>query len=212
MNIYNPSKFKVHETTEHFQFIEQNPFATVISSTQDSPFVSHLPLTPILIDEQMVIIGHLAKANPHWKLLDNTPTTIIFHGSHTYITPKWYAQDDVPTWNYSVLHAKGSIELIQDESGLIDCLKSLTSHTEKIWPSGWDFYIPEDLSGDLLTKSIVGFKMKVASIEFKKKLSQNRSAKDRKGIFQGLSLRSDEQSLKVLSDMKKLYNEYGNLK
>lgn len=212
MNIYNPTKFKIKESVEHFDFIESNPFATVISATSDGPFISHLPVTPVLSDQQITIVGHLARANPHWKLLSSEPTTIVFHGAHSYISGSWYVEHDVPTWNYSILHAKGTIELIHDENGLIDCLKVLTNHAEKLWPSGWKFFIPEDLSGDILTKSIVGFKMKVTSIEFKKKLSQNRSVEDRKGVLKGLSLRSDEQSLKVLHDMKKLYSDDGSLK
>lgn len=85
------------------------------------------------------------------------------------------------------------------------CLKELTTHVERHWPSGWDFFIPEDLTGDILTRSIVGFKIIVDSINFKKKLSQNRSAADFSGILKGLQGRQDEASQLVLADMLRLY-------
>ncbi|MBY0386040.1 FMN-binding negative transcriptional regulator, partial [bacterium] len=151
----------------------------------------------------MELIGHLAKANPHWRSFSQSQATVVFHGPHTYITPKWYIENDVPTWNYSVVHITGSIELIENYDGIVECLKELTSHTERHWPSGWDFFIPEDLNGENLTKNIVGFRIKIEHIDFKKKLSQNRSAVDRAGILKGLETRTDENSRRVLNEMKK---------
>lgn len=50
----------------------------------------------------------------------------------------------------------------------------------------------------------MGFKIKISEINFKQKLSQNRTAEDKVGIFKGLENRSDEQSHQVLLDMKNL--------
>jgi transcriptional regulator len=118
----------------------------------------------------------------------------------------------VPTWNYSTIHANGRIDLIEDCDGIVECLKHLTHHTEKHWPSVWDFFIPDDLSGDVLSKSIVGFRIAVEQINFKKKLSQNRSEAERVGILNGLELRSDENSHLVLKDMMDLYSRKGEIK
>lgn len=118
----------------------------------------------------------------------------------------------MPTWNYSSIHATGQPTLIEDTSGIIECLKELTSHVERRWPSGWDFYIPDDLTGDVLSKNIVGFKIKIDEINFKKKLSQNRTSADRAGVLRGLESRTDDSSRAVLKEMQELYSVDGELK
>jgi len=165
----------VENPGEAFELMERNPFATVITVTDGNPFVSHLPLIPKKCGDQIVLIGHLARANPHWKLFPHSQVLVIFHGPHTYITPTWYAENDVPTWNFSVVHAKGRVELIETFDGIMECLKELTAHTERHWPSGWDFFVPSDLTEETLPKSIVGFQIKIDALDFKRKLSQNRT-------------------------------------
>lgn len=118
----------------------------------------------------------------------------------------------MPTWNYSTAHVTGKIELIESRDGIIDCLKELTAHIERHWPSGWEFFIPDDLTGDILPKSIVGFKIKADEINFKKKLSQNRTTADRAGVLKGLETRDDDNSRSILTEMKKLYSSTGESK
>jgi transcriptional regulator len=203
--VYNPETFKVEDLNEFMEFMSYNIFTTLISISNTEPVVSHVPLVPILVGDQIELIGHIARQNPHAKILGLGDATVIFHGAHTYITPKWYAKNNVPTWNYSVLHARGRVELIEDYRGLVDCLKILVDHSERLWTSGWQFNIPDDLYEENLSRSILGFKMKITNINFKRKLSQNRSELDRKGIMRGLLQRADENSRKVLDDMNKIY-------
>ena len=210
--MYNPSRFKSDNMNDAFELMDKNPFATVISVNDGKPMVSHLPLTPRKYDEEIILIGHLAKANPHWKILPNNQVTVIFNGPHTYITPVWYAENDVPTWNYSTVHVSGSVELIETYDGIVDCLKELTSHVERYYSSGWSFFIPDDLQGDILPKNIVGFKIKIESINFKNKMSQNRSSADRVGILKGLDSRADDSSRAVLKEMRKLFSSSGEQK
>lgn len=210
--MYNPQRFKSVNQNEAFDLMDRHPFATVIVVAEGKPIISHLPLTPKKVGDKIELIGHMAKANPQWKYFVDSQVTAIFHGAHTYITPEWYADGDVPTWNYSVVHIKGKVELIESYEGLVNCLKDLTIHVERHWPSGWDFFIPADLSGDILTKSIMGFRISTDEIAFKKKLSQNRSALDRVGIFKGLEGRPDAGSKEVLADMLELYSSNGELK
>lgn len=210
--MYNPSRFKSENMQEAFELMDQYPFATVVSVSENKPTISHLPLTPKWLNDKIELIGHMARANLHWKILATSPTTVIFHGPHSFITPKWYAENDVPTWNYSTIHTNGRVDLIEDYDGIVECLKYLTNYTEKHWPSGWDLFVPDDLSGDVLSKSIVGFKIAVEQINFKKKLSQNRSPADRVGILNGLESRSDENSHLVRKDMLRLYSKNGEVK
>lgn len=205
--MYSPPNFLSKDENEMMKFMTEFPFATLISVRNGDSVISHLPLTPIKADGKTILIGHLARANDHWKILSQQSSTAIFHGPHTYITPKWYKDDDVPTWNYSVIHAQGRIDTIESYDELVDCLKILTHHVESLWPSGWNFNIPKELTGSSLQKSIIGIKMKVENLQYKKKLSQNRSKEDRLGVIKGLESRGDDQSHLVLDEMKKS-NEY----
>lgn len=210
--MYNPTRYQDRDEDEIFELMDQYPFATVISVGKDGPVVSHLPITPKRVDGQIELIGHLARANPHWQSLEQGKTLVIFQGPHTYVTPSWYKKNNVPTWNYITLHASGATRLIQDHEGLVDCLKELTDHVERNWHSGWQFYLPEDLGSGQLTKAIVGFRIRVEKFNFKKKLSQNRSEQDRAGVLEGLKLRTDENSRMVFDEMSKLYSADGKLR
>jgi transcriptional regulator len=212
--MYNPPANRVSSKEAAFDFIDQHPFATVISVKDGQPIVSHVPLTPQKVGSHIELVGHLARANRHWQLLGgDASVTVAFHGAHTYITPVWYERNDVPTWNYSAVHITGTVNLIESEEGILSCLATLTDHLERLWPSGWRMYVPEDLSGpNVLTSSIVGFRIKVGEVTMKRKLSQNRSATDRARVLKGLATREDEQSGMVLKDMQHIMNADGTLK
>ena len=63
-----------------------------------------------------------------------------------------------------------------------------------------------------MPKNIVGFKIKIESINFKNKMSQNRSSADRVGILKGLESRADDNSYAVLTEMRKLFSSNGEPK
>jgi transcriptional regulator len=208
--LYNPSRFENRDRELSLALLNNYPFATIISQTDDGPLVSHLPLIAEESDTGLVFFGHLARANPHWRMLDGKSVYVIFNGPHTYITPKWYAKNDVPTWNYAVVHAKGLSSLIEDARGIIHCLKQLTQHVKPTSAGGddpWEFWIPDDLAEPgVLEKSIVGFSIKVESLQAKFKRSQNRSEPDRAGVARGLATRTDDMSKEILALMKQTNN------
>lgn len=209
--MYNPSPFKDHNISEAFAFMEQNIFTTIISVADGTPLVSHLPVIPIWNGTAIELIGHLAKANPHCNYLTRSEAKVIFHGPHTYISPAWYEKNDVPTWNYLSLHISGKVNLIEDYDGIVESLKILSNHSEKHWPSGWEFFIPERFQVEgRLTKSVVAFKITINEINFKKKLSQNKSKADTNGILKGLRSRKDENSNSIRLEMIKLQEKERN--
>jgi transcriptional regulator len=110
--MYVPEHFRETDTDKLFDLIEAFGFATLVSSAPEGPFVSHVPL---LLDrrrgERGTLVGHVARANPHWRYLEaNLGTVAIFTGPHCYVSPSWYAPRpaNVPTWNYAVVHARGA--------------------------------------------------------------------------------------------------------
>jgi transcriptional regulator len=203
--VYNPPRFQSHDRAEAFALMDRYPFATLITVGEGQPMISHLPMTPKIATNE--IVGHLARANPHWRQFGRSPATAVFQGAHAFVTPKWYVDGDVPTWNYSAVHVTGPIELVEDADGIVECLRELTAHVERLWPSGWTFAVPPDLEGPKLSRHIVGFRLKVEAFDFKRKLSQNRTPADRAGVLEGLACRDDDNSRGVLADMEKLYQK-----
>lgn len=68
--MYNPKSFKSTDEEDAFLFMYQFPFATLISVDSElNPVISHLPLMTQKTHTEVQLIGHLAKANPHWKEL-----------------------------------------------------------------------------------------------------------------------------------------------
>lgn len=199
--MYLPEKFKISDKDMALQVINKYPFATLISTTPEGPFVSHLPLVAESNEDKIHLIGHMAKANPHWKIMTLSEIYVVFHGPHKYITPLWHSRNDVPTWNYVVVHIKGSTQLIEKSEEVIACLKKLTQRMEP--NGGWEFWLPEDLqSPQALTKAIVGFSIEVTDLKAKFKLSQNRSQEDRSGVVSGLSSLNDDMSQELLDFMR----------
>ncbi|WP_204101296.1 FMN-binding negative transcriptional regulator [Occallatibacter savannae] len=163
---------------------------------------THLPL--VVRDEgpHGVLEGHFAKANPHWQALANRPTLVVFPGPHSYVSPSLYVeQTSVPTWNYIAIHAYGTLELVEEETAKEALLFNLIDANEPAYADKWRG-MPEDYRRGLL-KGIVGFRIPIAHIEGKFKLSQNRSEADRRGVEAAHRAGGDDQ--RALADwMKRL--------
>lgn len=197
--MYLPKRFENSNVNQSLELMRKYPLAIVISQSNEGPFISHVPLIVEQRGDDIVLLGHLARRNPHWKLMNEQSVYVIFNGPNTYITPKWYTKNDVPTWNYAVVHAKGISSLIQDSAGIKYCLEKISQFAEGKTPDPWKFWIPDDLSQPgVLEKAIVGFSIRIESIQSKFKLSQNRSEADRDGVVRGLENRKDDMSHEIL--------------
>ena len=199
--MYLPKHFDNKDEQRILEVIDAHPFATVMSfDEKNQPFFSHVPLLVKKMESGFSLIGHVSRRNPQWSHFKNKPMTkVIVHGSHTYITLKWYRSGrDVPTWNYVSIHMDGPVRVIEDFDGLIGILKGLTKKFEEGSLSPWEFELPDDLlTPETLCSAIVGFEVAVEMVDAKFKLSQNRSQDDRDGVLRGLETRSDEMSRRV---------------
>ncbi len=174
------------DTAAIHDLIRRYSFATVISSGTQGLVISHLPL---LLDAmggpQGKLIGHLARANSHSKLLADAPVTCIFHGPHGYLSPAWYVdQLSVPTWNYAVAHVQGQSRLIEDTAHIEEILAATVDKHEAAAGTGWRYDLPTEFR-ERLVKTIVGFEIEITSLEGKFKLSQNRKGADKSAALAG---------------------------
>lgn len=193
--MYVPASFNADEKDPRVrQLIAAHPFATLITPTPEQLWVSHVPLLarPAQADGAVVLTGHLARANGHWRALGAGETTAIFHGPHAYVSPTWYATAPaVPTWNYAVVHAIGRAALLDDEVASLENVSALTRTFEDPAAPWQPVALPDDLRRSLLG-AIVGFELRVARLEAKLKLGQNRAPADRRGAIARLEASGDD--------------------
>ena len=189
MSVYVPQHFTVRDQASVARLLREYPFATLVTPSAPEPFVTHLPLIHIAdCEPHGTLHGHFARANPHIEAAEKAQSLAIFHGPHAYVTPSWYADPAaaVPTWNYAVAHARGTLELARDPADTRAVLDLLVQRFEGSRAAPWKIGLtPTRL--DAMVGAIVGFRLKVRRIDVKLKLSQNRSREDRERVMAGLA-------------------------
>jgi transcriptional regulator len=195
--MYIPAPFHEARTEVLHAFVRKYSFATLISHGASGLNISHLPL---LLDETGTKLhGHLARPNPHWHdFAEGGSVTAIFHGPHTYISPRYYTtRIAVPTWNYANVYAHGRPTIIEDPTQLESMLERLASTYEADAPNAWSM---RELSSEMRQKllaSIVGIEITIEKLEGKFKLNQNRPAADRASVIDRLtpSANADDRAM-----------------
>ena len=191
--LYTPPAFKMDDLPALHDHIDSAGLGTIVSVGERGPLISYAPL---LLDRNAgpfgTLIGHLAKANQQTLLsrLD-LEAVAVFPGPDAYISPGWYASKRehgrvVPTWNYTVVHARGRFSVFHDPVRLLDVVDRLTNRHEGQFAKPWSTadapkeFIEAQLWG------IVGIQIVIDSLEGKRKLSQNRPKADQAGVIEGL--------------------------
>ena len=187
--MYIPNQFSEVDRARIQSLIRDYGFATLISSSPDGPQVTH---APVQFDAgREVLIGHIARANPHSAALQNgTSMLVIFHGPHSYVSPTWYVDENprvpnVPTWNYAAIHVTGKVTRIDSDAAKWKIVTDLAAQYEAGSNAPWD---PRGFDAHASKLgAIVGFEIAIEKIEAKLKLSQNRSMVDQESVITQLA-------------------------
>jgi transcriptional regulator len=188
MSLYAPSHFTHDDRIAVARLIHDHAFATLITPAAPEPFVSHLPLLLVPgCEPHGTLIGHFARANPHWRAAQAVTSIAVFHGPHAYVSPSWYTEPArmVPTWNYATVHAHGTLAIIDDPVEARAVLETLVQRFESGRPVPWQFRMAER-ERDLMVGAIIAFRMRIRRVDAKFKLSQNRSSDDRGRVIAAL--------------------------
>ncbi len=193
--MYVPKHFDPADLAWCHALMARESFALLVTTGGDGlPFATHLPL---LLDADRgtrgTIVGHLARANPHARLLaEGRPTLAVFQGPHAYVSPGWYANHpSVPTWNYVAVHATGRPSLIEEPARVTALLARMVATYEagRAEPWRFDSLTEEYVAG--MIRAIVAFELPIERLEGMAKLSQNRPAEDQAGAIRGLEATAD---------------------
>ena len=201
--MYIPDPFSESDPAILKEFIGRNPFATVITGTGSELKISHIPMYYSEENGKAFLVGHVAKANDHWRCLgreSGAKSTAIFHGPHAYVSSRWYgARNGVPTWNYIAVHVSGFLATVDgNELGLILDLM-LKKHEGD--PGTFNLDLDDNVRRNL-ENHIVGVKMAIETMEGKWKLSQNKSLDIQDKVAQRLSESGDWNAGQVAGFMR----------
>jgi len=200
--VYIPEFNRVEDRAVALAFMQANPFALLISVTDDGPFATHLPILAREVDGQLRLLGHVAKANPHWKsITQEQESLVIFHGPHAYISPSLYElRESVPTWNYAAVHVYGLGSAFTEEARLNQFLQELTAQFDSSYAAQWPSL--SEQYRRRMVQHIVGFEINASRIETKFKLSQNRTKAEQNNVIKSLVSSSDSAAVAVATLMK----------
>lgn len=156
-------------------------FATIVT-VSPRPEATHLPFVIQRHGDIIRLLSHMAKANLQWKDFSaEQQTLVMFHEPHAYVSTTFYdAEDEVPTWNYTAVHCYGTPRVITDRAEGFAVLEAMMDTFEPRYREQWNSLGDTFRNG--LYKGIVPFEMEVAELQFKKKLSQNKTSGERARI------------------------------
>lgn len=190
--MYVPAHFRVEDRAACHDLIAAHDFGLLVTTGADgAPFATHLPFLLQREEGQFgTLYAHMARANPQWRDFGEAQVLAVFAGPHAYVSPSWYeSAPNVPTWNYAAVHAYGRPEIL-DAAQTTALLVALGAKHEGA--SGWRVEaLPEAFRAGL-QKGIVAFRVPIARLEGKWKMSQNKSNADRLGAAARLEASDDE--------------------
>lgn len=205
--MYIPQHFEQQNPEALYDLIRKRPLATLVINASSGLCANHVPLRLIQsTSAEVVLQGHIAKANPLGNETSPREALAIFQGADSYISPNWYPTKQengrvVPTWNYVAVHASGQIRFINEPNWKMNFLESLTTEHESSQENPWAVSdAPEEFTEKLLS-AIVGFEITVHNLSGKWKISQNQVEKNQSGVVNGLSESSDSNAKALASIM-----------
>jgi transcriptional regulator len=193
--MYIPAHFALTDPAALHRVMREHPLGALVTPGADGGVdADHLPFE---FDPERgplgTLTGHVARANDLWRRCPTgTPVMAIFRGAEAFISPSWYpskheAHRQVPSWNYEVVHARGTLTVHDDPRWVRGLVARLTRRHEAGEAKPWKMTDAPPEFIDTLLQAIVGIEITITALEGKAKLSQNKEARDREGAAEALS-------------------------
>jgi transcriptional regulator len=212
--LYLPAYFEESRTDVLHALMRVRPLATLVTLCDSELVANHIPVETLSEPPPHGLIrGHIARANPLWrKYRVDSEALAIFQGPQAYISPSFYPSkketgEVVPTWDYAVVHARGTLRFVQDAGWLHALVVRLTDGHEASRRAPWKVgdaprpYIEKMLS------LIVGFEFSIVGLTGKWKISQNHPAANRQGVVKGLREAAGADSQEIANMLSSLDDE-----
>lgn len=203
--MYIPPHFAVADPVVLHRIIREHPLGMLVTQGGGGLDADHVPFE---FDPDAgphgTLTAHVARGNTVWQRCPTgSSVMVVFRGAEAYISPNWYptkheSHRQVPTWNYEVVHAHGTLTVRDDERFVRGLVARLTRRHEAAEPKPWKMSDSAQEYIDGMLHHIVGIEIAVTSLVGKSKLSQNRETRDRLAAAQVLGERGhDELALRM---------------
>lgn len=207
--MYHFSYFKETDKDRLLQFFCDYPFAFLTGSFNSGKQVAtQIPVLTELRDGELYLQGHMMRNTDHHKaFVENPQALLVFTGPNAYVSASWYSNPQIgSTWNYMSIHIAGELKFLSDKD-LVGFMKKMTLYFEKNNTASPTFFdnLPQEFLNKMLP-AIVGFEIKVSTIENVFKLSQNRDEKSYLNIIEQLERQGGNSAL-IAIEMKKRKEE-----
>lgn len=173
--MYMPPQFNATDRALAGDLIRAHPLATLISNDDDGfPYLTHLPLHLEPRGDDLVLLGHCARPNAHWRYLQARPRALVsFLGPQAYMSPRVYPDlARVPTWNYLAVQCTVQATLIDAPQDKDRLLKKLIGDHDPDYIAQW-IALGTEYQHKMLA-GIVAFELRVVDLQCKLKLNQHR--------------------------------------
>jgi transcriptional regulator len=212
--LYLPAYFEESRTGILHALMRARPLATLVTLCDTGLVANHIPVeTAPDPSPHGTIRGHIARANPLWRgWRTGSEALAIFQGPQAYVSPSYYpvkkeTGEVVPTWDYAVVHARGSLRFVEDSDWLRALVTRLTDAHEASRQTPWKVADAPPPYIDKMLTLIVGFEISITGLTGKWKLSQNHPARNRHGVEQGLRAAADADSREIADMLVSLESE-----
>lgn len=205
--MYIPDHFALENTEDAYRIIEEHPLGILVTSTGNGLDANHIPFE--LDTNTGVLSAHVARANPIWQQCGTgTDALVIFRGDESYISPNWYpskheSHKQVPTWNYQVVHVYGRLTVQDREKFVRGVVARLTRKHEASEQKPWRMSDSPPEYINSMMAAIVGIEVKIARIEGKSKLSQNRETRDRLSAAKALVVKGNSELAEAMRKLER---------
>jgi transcriptional regulator len=205
IDMYIPKHFEVTNIKVLHELIHAYPLATLVTTSKTGLNANHIPMHLAAYEPYGILQGHVALANPILEdIKGENQSLAIFHGPNAYITPSWYETKKehgkvVPTWNYVVVHAYGTLQIIDDPDWLRAQIETLTDQHEAQFSEPWAVAdAPVEFTEKLL-ESIVGIELKITQLVGKWKVNQNQPLKNKISVIEGLKVNRQQEMADLIN-------------
>jgi transcriptional regulator len=203
--MYTPKFFEETDTAKLLAFMREYNFAVLVTAEDGRPEGTHLPFIIEERGSELILLGHMANANPQWKQFSDKDVLVIFSEPHGYVSPLLYKEkQNVPTWNYVAVHAYGKIKVFETEDNLALLEKQLEAFDPEYFNGNWKEIDAEYKTN--LAKGIVAFEIEVTDLQGKKKLNQNKPGEDARRVIEAFEKGTTGEQ-EIARYMKEIHGE-----
>ena len=193
------------------RLIREHGWALLVVGSSGDLRAAHVPclLDPVHdaggAGEQLVIIGHTARADPVVsELLSGQEVLLVFQGPNGYISPAWYGEGpSPPTWNFTAVHVRGIPQVLEGGEAF-SVLERTVEHFEAARDDPWE------LCGDALAYArriaheTAPFRVRSVAIQAKAKLSQDKPRRIQDRVIAALEEGGPYRNTQLAAEMRRV--------